>query len=371
MINILYSASGMLMLMFSVLLFTKKKRVKADVILGSWFIFILLGILSSYINHNELPVWTGFFELVDSSVFLHGPMLWLYTLMLTKSTHEFKKIDILHFVPFLISLGYLVSPFFSSFEVSESGRNVVLILKMLSLLVYSLAALFRLRSYRREIEDYFSFTDKIQLDWLRFILIGLLVIWTISVISQLSYGLKWIDIPQYGGYYTNLAISLFVLMLGFFGIRQTQIFSLSEQKQVSNPAVTSSPGVEMTDSDAERKDSSDDEEQTLYFKRIVNYMKEEKPFLDGELSIFKLAKQTDTPPYLLSQIINQEAGVHFFDFVNGYRVNEIIQKMKQGEHKQKTLLSLAIESGFNSKASFNRVFKKSIGLTPKQYISQL
>lgn len=97
-------------------------------------------------------------------------------------------------------------------------------------------------------------------------------------------------------------------------------------------------------------------------------MAEEKPYLDAKLSLPGLAEIIEISPNQLSQIINQEAQVNFHDFVNNYRVKEFIQKARL--NKNFSLLALALDSGFNSKSSFNTIFKKQKGLTPSQYLSK-
>jgi len=97
-------------------------------------------------------------------------------------------------------------------------------------------------------------------------------------------------------------------------------------------------------------------------------MEDEKPYLDPKLSLAALAQQLDISPNQLSQIINQEANVNFHDFVNKYRVDEFIQNAL--ENKNFSLLALALDSGFNSKSSFNYIFKKQKGISPSKYLSE-
>jgi len=73
----------------------------------------------------------------------------------------------------------------------------------------------------------------------------------------------------------------------------------------------------------------------------------------------------------LSQVINENLDKNFFDFVNGYRVEMVKQKMKDPSNKNYTLLSLAYDCGFNSKSSFNAIFKKYTGSTPSQYLNTI
>ena len=62
--------------------------------------------------------------------------------------------------------------------------------------------------------------------------------------------------------------------------------------------------------------------------------------------------------------------MNFNDFVNEKRAEAVIEKLKNGEHISNTLLSIALDCGFNSKTTFNRAFKKHTGITPKQFIAK-
>ena len=98
-------------------------------------------------------------------------------------------------------------------------------------------------------------------------------------------------------------------------------------------------------------------------------MQEKKPYQDGNLTLFELAKQFDCSPAQLSGIINQQGKTNFFDFVNTFRVEEVKTRIQNKEYTNKTLLAIAFDSGFNSKASFNRVFKNMTGMTPRDFVT--
>jgi AraC-like DNA-binding protein len=70
---------------------------------------------------------------------------------------------------------------------------------------------------------------------------------------------------------------------------------------------------------------------------------------------------------LLSQAINERTGQNFYDFVNFYRVETVKERLKDPEKRDMNVLHIAFDAGFNTKATFNAVFKKSTGLTPSQY----
>ena len=114
------------------------------------------------------------------------------------------------------------------------------------------------------------------------------------------------------------------------------------------------------------KDSSLTLNMSLEYKdNLLNYMKTKKPYQNSELKLQELADAIDINPRHLSQLINEQFHLNFFDFINEYRIDEA--KLKLKESKQSTILEIAYEVGFNNKTSFNNYFKKLMKMTPTQY----
>jgi len=105
-----------------------------------------------------------------------------------------------------------------------------------------------------------------------------------------------------------------------------------------------------------------------YKDLLLVKMEEDKPYLDGELRIGNLAASMDIPGHQLSQVINVAFEVSFFDFINQYRVSYAKSLMSAGSESG-NILDIALQSGFNSKASFNRVFKREAGTTPTEFLA--
>ena len=95
-------------------------------------------------------------------------------------------------------------------------------------------------------------------------------------------------------------------------------------------------------------------------------MDSNKPYLKNDLKISELADALAVPAYHLSQVINDEFLVNFYDFINKYRVEEA-KKLLIEDNRNYKILAIAYEVGFNSKATFNRVFKKFTDLTPSEF----
>lgn len=369
--NIIYSASGVMTILFMILLLSKKGKGVTDYILSGWFLLMLLVIVTTYIHYNHIPVWQGLFKLTDSSAFLFGPLVLFYTLAMTKEDFGFKRSDLWHLLPFIISSAYLFSYLWNGDDVSEVSINFNLIAKMLISLAYGIAVLVQLRSHKKNIINYFSNTDKIKLNWLKLLIWSLICIWVISVVSQLLYYFGWFDIPQYGGFYTNLALSIFVLIIGYFGIRQPAIFvpaQLNENIENSKDPSLEAKKITNEIGKAPQEESSLSHKR---YQRLLKFMESEKPYLDSQLTVYNLAAQMHLSPHHLSQLINRQSGSSFFDFTNRYRVEEVKDKIRDNKHYRQTLLAVALDSGFNSKSSFNRVFKKITEQTPMEFVKSL
>jgi AraC-like DNA-binding protein len=103
-------------------------------------------------------------------------------------------------------------------------------------------------------------------------------------------------------------------------------------------------------------------------EKLLQFMEKEKPYLDQELNIGFIANQLNIHVHKLSRLINDEIGKNFFEFVNEYRVEEFKRLATNPKNKHISILGLAMEAGFNSKATFYRFFKSKTGLTPSEFM---
>ncbi len=108
-----------------------------------------------------------------------------------------------------------------------------------------------------------------------------------------------------------------------------------------------------------------------YKTRITNYFDSVQPYLDCNLKINDIATSLEIPAHHLSQVMSQEMQTSFNDFVNNYRVKEVKRKLQNPKNRHYKLLSIAYDSGFNNKTSFNRAFKRTTGITPSEYLKSL
>jgi AraC-like DNA-binding protein len=101
--------------------------------------------------------------------------------------------------------------------------------------------------------------------------------------------------------------------------------------------------------------------------KLSSYFQKEEPYLQPDITLSELATRLHTNTSVLSAAINTGFGKNFNDFVNQYRVDAFLAKMQSGEMKHFTLLAIAFECGFNSKATFNRAVKKATGKSPSEF----
>lgn len=101
---------------------------------------------------------------------------------------------------------------------------------------------------------------------------------------------------------------------------------------------------------------------------LNQFMEEKEPYLNPRLTLAGLAQMRQLQSGILSKMINKEAGMNFNDYVNSFRVKRVQNAIAEGKADSYSLLAIAFESGFNSKATFNRTFKKLTGQAPSEFV---
>ncbi len=123
----------------------------------------------------------------------------------------------------------------------------------------------------------------------------------------------------------------------------------------------------LKDDDKYKKSSLSEEDSEAFKVKILNYMENEKPHRNMDISLQIIAEDLDIPPHHFSQVINQKLSKNFYEFLNHYRVEDAKVALISDEFKEKNILEISFEVGFKSKSTFNMVFKKFCDITPSQY----
>ena len=225
---------------------------------------------------------------------------------------------------------------------------------------YAVLSLKVLITYQKSLPDVCSYFEKINLNWLRWIVISLIILF-IGLFMIINFGRSYTTITHQNLFsLVGGILSIYLLLVGYFGLLQSAAF-------VDNRPSLRALEENNFSKKAYRNSSLDDNSVKRVFKKLKEHMEQEMPYLDEDLRLSKLARQLNNTENHISQTINQETGSNFFDFVNGYRVEAVKSKLKDPSYAHFSILGIAYDCGFRSKASFNKIFKRQVGKTPSEY----
>ena len=359
---------------FAMLALQKKNKATHDWVLLGWLIY--LGFFTgsySFFSHDYFVSYPLASSSFISLFLLHGPFLYLYVKYLVSGKTSFQRKDLWHLFPILVFNVYLgIAWFIPDVHQRISLDHVVrdihppliftffLILTVLSGPVYIILSVKMLQKHHGTVFRNFSSSDEVDLSWLRKLVYIFGVIWTaLMVITSIHHVFHFFSLS----FCTDglfLSLSIFVILIGYFGLKQQVIFNRSDREKsdflIDEQVKYSGSGLPR-------------EEAAQYLEKLSHHMANAKPYLDPGLSLPQLASELGISSHQLSQIINENHQLNFFDFINRFRVEEVKKKIVLESNNHLSLLGIALESGFNSKSAFNRMFKKFTGQTPSQYKS--
>jgi len=354
-----------------ILIALKKPRILANQILAFWLFLIGIEMIFVLIDQTFLDLYR-----IKIFPFLYGPLLLLYAKLLTSEKPAFKTGYLWHFTPFLlffiISLifidkrvisgteGFLVSDRFISFRIIYGASF------LLSITAYSVATFVEINRHQRRLKSYLSYSSgKVTLQWL----LGLSITFYVGYILMFIFGgidilMKFMPFDPYEISFIGLTIMAF--LFGVFGFNQASIFEEAIKKKIVKEVVipNNNTGKKYRRSGLKKKNIQS------YIDQITSCMENDKPYLDRELNIYNVSGALNIPRHIISEVINEHMGKNFYTLINDYRVEEVKKRLKDPQYKHLTILAIAYESGFNSKSSFNTIFKERTGLTPSDYVQQ-
>jgi AraC-like DNA-binding protein len=367
----------------ALLVFTKPKRQAPDFILGYWLalmaLFLGLVIVEQYhfggVNLELFPF-----------AYTLGPFLYLYVDKLTSPKAHIQEKDLAHLVPFAIIClvaaltNHGIDDHFVEGNIFSNEITFYSISVILHVLIYAILSFQRLRRHQKNILNIVSYQSaNISLQWLYMtvlIFIGTFLFTFIFLLLNYFFPSKWLN-PAFPFF---IGLCIFAYMISFFGARQTSIFSIKQhtkEEEIEIEAIENEDIIEEILIEEEPKieryanSGLSKEFVEKYQKQLILYFETEKPFKLRELNAQMVAKQLDIKQHHLTEVMNEYMGKNFYTFVNEYRVAEVIKMLKNRKFDHYSLLGIAYEAGFNSKSSFNTIFKKITGLTPTEYKTSL
>jgi AraC-like DNA-binding protein len=374
-----------------------KQESTSDKLLGTFLFIAALFVI---------PWMTGFAgwylpntiyrEILFYTPFVHGlligPMLYLYVKAITNFHYKVQRKDWLHFIPGLLYIVWnvivvIVDKLIVKQYYLMNGQNDPDFdtwyqwAQKISILIYLLLAIRYYRQYKQYVSYEMSFTDTANISWLRNFLIAFGIITVLPVIQDiLEFFPFFAELGEYMGswyYFMAFAIVVYYIAINGFNAVSIPLKKLLFQPELLlsyyQPAMLPAPAensIQDADYELVKEEVKEDIHLQQWKEKIATAMKEEKLYEDAELTLTQLAKKFSTNTSVLSKVINQGFQLNFNDFVNTYRVQAVTQMLKAGEQKNQTLLGIAFDCGFNSKATFNRAFKKQTNLSPKEWMEK-
>lgn len=304
------------------------------------------------LEYPHLTFWSIPFNLA------FGPLLYLYILSFN-SKKELKRVHLLHFIPFLLHLGYisLVYHFHKADYKTELIRELLIVQSGLTdqppsfsdltsaIIMYLQFAVYVFLSHKliRSEDNYRSWLRKL---WIAIVVIGLFgfIQFILLVIG--------VDQQPVTGYLAAIMALLYIYTGAILLVKRPKvIFGTGEAPKYQYSSLRT-------------------EQSPMVLQQLRDYMDEHSSYRQPDLTLKQLAKLTGLSERHISQTINEQLGQNFSDFLNEYRVNEFKAQINQPNNQHLSLLGIAMDCGFNSKSTFNTVFKRFTGLTPSQFKRQ-
>jgi AraC-like DNA-binding protein len=368
----------------------------ADKFLGGFLLLSALFILPWMVGYAGWYDTQPYREVLFYTPFVHGlymgPLLYFYVKSITNFKLSLSRKDLYHFIPGTLYLLWAVimvvvdklvigdyylmngqsDPDFDDWY-SYSWR--------VSLLVYLVLSIRYYLQYTRFVPYEVSFAETAKFKWLRnFLYAFVLLAGASTVISVVSL---FIDIEYLGSWYYYFVFGLIVYYIAINGynINKAPLKGLRFEPQLlldylnPPPRLLEAPKTEdavfEVIEDVKQKDEGEAKLLNDWRQKVETLITKEKLYQQPELTLSDVAKKLGTNTSLLSKVINQSFSLNFNDYINRYRVQDVVEKMQDPAYSNQTLLSLAFDAGFNSKSTFNRAFLKFMGMSPKDHFQKL
>lgn len=345
---------------FSVFLLSKKQNHFANIFMGLWLFSLGLFFLDAWIAAGKIyesyPHLSGIFSGIP---LVNGPFFWLYVIFMLNPHRRWDWRLLLHFLPFVL---YYLHASLTFFQLNSEEKILLMdnlasgiipvelmvwgVIKSLHGLIYMGFVLWKLNGHEEAMKQRFSNPDKIRVWWLRILGVSLLVIYVFALVNFFLVVFVKVNLE----FVLGLLSAVLILCGGYLAMRQKQLFETEVIPDIS-PLVQT---YDVSELDPDKQ-------------RLISYIEKDKPYLNPDLSLQDIAGALELHPKQVSRILNEAIGQNFFTFINQYRVNEVIAQMQSSENDHLTLLGIGLQSGFNSKTTFNTVFKKLVGKTPSEF----
>lgn len=365
---------GLAQSIFAAFALSTRKRVSLPdkLLIGGLLLFALkFIILILHTEHSE------FFDMQFSLGLIpltFGPVLYLYTSFLVADRKRFRLLDALHFLPFIIiTLAYFI--FFQDVvDFSDQAylqrdehlwvRMTFAIVFFASVITYTALTFVKLINFRKTIEAQFSYQDaQVRLFWLNFIAVLFSLSGLVVIVAGAYNAIMFKKVVD-TSLLSHIGLTTVAYCISYFGLRQPTLFKV--EYTVDEEEESDSLEAEaLNEKDAKQRFT--EEEAKRLEERLMLHMSEERPYLNPELTLGELSAQVNLAKHELTELLNVHIGKNFFTFVNEFRLKAVVRRLSNPDYDHLTIMGIANDCGFNSKSTFNSLFKQFTGKTPSEY----
>ena len=366
--NYFYAATSTILLLFVFIILRKKDKRPADFLLISLNILIGLFFLSDILVRKELSSASIIFQ--NAIPLLIFPFFINYVIFCTNSENNLARLIWVTFVPFsaIVTLSiidhYILKNYDTYALIEEHYERPALVYQIifkggqLLFIAILVMLLFEIKKYEQGLKSRSSNLEQVEVGWLRNVIIiylGSIILTFFSFLAQ-NLGILPIDVTDLFTFlYFVLGLSIFYI--NFYGI---QHYSAKHflTNSLQNHVKENLKG-ELSEDDKELEE------------RMLKTIEEKELYLSHRLSLGELAELMNVSTHAISRVINSKENRTFYDLINNYRINHFKELLQNPSNSNYTILALGLDSGFNSKASMNRIFKEIEGITPRQFVNQM
>lgn len=401
--SISLSIDFLTIILSGVLMLNNWKRNKSIIYLGLFLIISALYIIATlFFNFGgNIYIMAVLTNNIAPSYFLLGPLYYFFVRGMTRDDHKLKKIDIIHFIPFFISLIQVIPYWFTSFEYKiyvskliignfEAYRNIDfgyfyphlynIYARSVLLMIYGSYSLYMIiKSWKKEKNKHRMIRPEFKNVYhgLYFItIIVLIVSLTLIVVSRVLVDIKSMD----EGLLTNLkyvvrsilGVYLLIPLYLIVNPKLTHNFEIVYSK-LENEKNNQQLDISIIGMKIEQNSNMDEPENEKYIQlshEIMEYLKVNKPFLRPDFKAHDICTELNIPRHHVQYIINQILKTNFADLKNKLRIEYALDLLKDNTTKNMSLEGIGQKSGFTSNSNFYKIFKDVTGLTPSQWAKE-
>ena len=359
-------------LLVFILLVMKKNR-RANIFFALFMTILSVNLFSMFLHGNGFRDASSVLMMISlPGISIAGVLIYFYTSVMTGVMESFRRRDMLHFIIYFILLAIFFTLWYLLRDREDHGyylKNFSLIFLGLGLansLGYVVFSMMKLKNYLSKIENYFSDIEKYDMKWLK-------KLTTLSFVYiagwNMEYWLFYFGITDRNPlwFFINICmLTIIIFTMTFYIVNKPE--TLKETREMMDELDAEE---EISEKEKYAKQSIDDIMKKDYLKRIREFMDSSRPHLNENVTIKEIAADMNIPSHHLSIVINDMLNMNFYTFINEYRIKEAIKILEDPSNAEASILSIAYSSGFNSKSTFNTVFKKNTGKTPSEYRNSL